>query len=188
MTRPVRGWIAGLMAAVVAITIPAGMAWACVGLALLTTTSPTVKPGGTATAIGRDFAPGSPVQIHLDSLTGPVLTTVPPLKGFAMTTRFKVPVSIPADITVGPHVLIATQDEHNMNTNVPARAVIYVGTAPSPPPAPSPRAATLSASSGPSVGVLALVALAVAAVALAVFGAVVAGASRRPRPEAVKGS
>lgn len=64
--------------AAVAVLEPAGLAWACVGLMSLTTDSSTVQPGGTVTVLGKEFAQDEPIEIHLDSPTGPVLATVPP--------------------------------------------------------------------------------------------------------------
>ena len=78
MTRPLRLWAIGLVsAAAIAIMLPVGFAWACVGLVSLSTNSPTVQAGGSLTVIGKEFAQKAPVLIHLDSMTGPVLVTLP---------------------------------------------------------------------------------------------------------------
>lgn len=55
MNRSHWRWVVGMVAAVV-VVVPAGLAWACVGLISLTTESSTVQPGGTVTVIGREFA------------------------------------------------------------------------------------------------------------------------------------
>lgn len=75
MTRPCRRLAIGIVAAV-AVVVPAGLAWACVAPVSLTTVNNTVQPGGTIRIVGRETAPGAPVEIHLDSVTGPLLATV----------------------------------------------------------------------------------------------------------------
>jgi hypothetical protein len=162
--------------------VPAAWAWACVGLVSLTTSPATVQPGGTVNVVGKEFAQGAPVLIHLDSSTGPVLATAPP-PTTTMTSVFTVPVTIPPDVPIGQHLLVATQDYHNMNAGAPARAIISVGTAPPPAPGPAPRPATVAADSGPSVGFLALVGAVVAAAGLVLFSFVLLATSRR-RPQA----
>ena len=62
--------------AALAVVLPAGLAWACVAPVSLTTSSPTVQPGGMVHVIGRETAPGAPIDIRLDSPDGPVLLTV----------------------------------------------------------------------------------------------------------------
>jgi hypothetical protein len=111
-----------------AVVVPAGLAWACVAVMSLTTVSNTVQPGGTVTIVGREFAQGAPVEIHLDSPGGPLLTTAPP-PPTTMTSRFTWDVPIPANTPYGQHLLFAVQNYHNMNAAVP-RSVIYVGTLP----------------------------------------------------------
>jgi hypothetical protein len=167
-----------------AILVPAAMAWACVGLVSLTANPNSgVQPGATLSVVGREFAAKAPVLIHLDSITGPVLATAPPPTS-TMTSQFKIQVTLPADISVGPHLLIATQDEHNMNGGNPARALIYVGTAA---PATSPaqaRPATLTSSSGLSLVALVVIGAGVAGVSLFLAGLVaLVVARRRPEPE-----
>lgn len=163
-----------------AIILPFGFAWACVGLVSLSTNSPTVSPGGSLTVIGKEFAQKAPVLIHLDSLTGPVLVTATGTPATStMTSKFEVAVTIPPDVSAGPHVLIATQDEHDMNGGNPARAVIYVGSAAPPPAAAAARPGALLADKGLGAATLALIGLAVAAVALVLAWLVFAGAARR---------
>ena len=168
MTRPRRLWAIGLAsAAAMAIILPVGFAWACVGLVSLTTSSPTVQAGGSLTVIGKEFAQKAPVLIHLDSMTGPVLVTATGTPATStMTSKFEVAVTIPSNVSAGPHLLIATQDEHDMNGGNPARAVIYVGTSAPAPAALASRSGTLVADRGLGVATLALIGLATAAVAL----------------------
>ncbi|MGH9131020.1 MAG: hypothetical protein ACRDWV_04965 [Acidimicrobiales bacterium] len=83
--------------------------------------------------LGKDFVPTAPVEIHLDSVTNKVIATVPSSaqQGHSsMTSTFAVPVSIPATTTAGSHILVATQNAHQMNGGNPARALIYVGANP----------------------------------------------------------
>jgi hypothetical protein len=172
------------MVVAVALLVPAAMAWACVGLVSLTATPNTVQPGGTISVVGKEFAAKAPVLIHLDTLDGPVLATAPAPKS-TMTSQFKIDVTIPSNISAGPHLLIATQEEHNMNGGNPARAQIYVGTS-APATAANASAArptTLLASSGPSVGTILIIAIGVAAVSLFLAGLAFLVIGRR-RPEA----
>jgi hypothetical protein len=149
----------------------------------LTTVSPTVQPGGTVTVIGREFAQGAPVEIHLDSPTGPLLTTAPP-PTTTMTSKFNWDVPIPANTPYGQHVLFAVQNYHNMNASVP-RSVIYVGVLPPPAASPAARPATLDVGSGPSGVSLVLLGLGVAAAGLILAGLWnLAAGGRRSEPEA----
>jgi hypothetical protein len=142
-----------------------------------------VQAGGTLTVIGKEFAQMAPVLIHLDSITGPVLVTAtgtPATSRFgAMTSKFEVAVTMPSSVSAGPHLLIATQDEHDMNGGNPARALIYVGTGAPAPAAPAARPGTLIANKGLGLGILTLIALAVAG-----LGLVLALVLIRRRPEA----
>jgi hypothetical protein len=172
-------------ATAIAIILPVGFAWACVGLVSLSTNSPTVQAGGSLTVIGKEFAQKAPVLIHLDSMTGPVLVTATGTPATStMTSKFEVAVTIPSNVSAGPHLLIATQDEHDMNGGNPARAVIYVGTSAPAPAALASRPGTLLADRGLGLATLALIGLATAAVAL-VLAWLVFGVVTRRRAEAV---
>ena len=179
--------VGGLIA--LAVIVPSGLAWACVAPVSLTTLSNQVQPGGTVKVVGREMAPGAPVQIRLDSINGPVLASTDGTQPGGMSARWDLDVPIPADIRPGPHVLYAVQNYRNMNSVIP-RATIYVSTAPPPAPAPPPRPAAVETGSGPSAVSLILIGLAVAAAALLVVGgfSVLAGSNRgpKPQPEATK--
>src|SRR5215212_10907968 len=95
VSRSCRRLTLGIMAAFAAL-IPASMAWACVAPVSLTTASPTVQPGGTVHIIGRETAPGAPIEIHLDSATGPLVTTVTGQPG-GMSSKWEWDVPIPAN-------------------------------------------------------------------------------------------
>ena len=164
---------ASVLCLVVAALVPALIVFACVSVAALTATPQSVQPGGTVTVKGGDYVPGFPVQVHLDTVTGPVLATVAsPTGPSAMRSAFTIDVTLPANIGSGQHVLIATQDAHNMSAGIPARAVIYV--AAGVPSAPhSTRSAAPVVETGPSIGALALIAVGAAAAGLLILGIVV---------------
>jgi hypothetical protein len=182
MSRSCRRFALGAVATLAAI-VPASLAWACVAPVSLTTASPTVQPGGTVHIIGRETAPGAPIEIRLNSVTGPLLTTVTGQPG-GMTSKWEADVPIPADIPYGKHFLYAVQNYRNMNAVVP-KAVIYVGTVPDPAPTPEARAGSLDVGSGPSAVSLILLGLAAAAGGLLLVGGLtVLAGSRRGEPQA----
>ncbi len=172
------------------LVVPASLAWACVAPVSLTTASPTVQPGGTITVIGRETAPGAPIELRMDSPDGPVLATVTGQPG-GMSAKWEYQLTIPPNTPYGKHVIYAVQNYRNMNATIP-RATIYVGTVPDPAPQPEPREANLDVGSGPSGTSLVLFGLAAAVGGLLFVGALSAlAASRggsRPQPAPVKGS
>lgn len=150
-----------------AVVVPASVAWACVGIVVFKTTeSARVEPGGTVEVFGGEFATDQPVDIHLDSVDGPVLATYPDPAPSAMTSRFTLEVPIPEDTSPGEHILVAMQEHYDHNGGIPARAAIYVDAPEPAPSAPAERPTSLIASSGPSPGSLVLIGLAAAVVAL----------------------
>jgi hypothetical protein len=165
----------------------AAAAWACVGVVSLTVSTNSVQPGGMLMVTGREFAAGgAPVVIHLDSVTGPVLATVPVPGQDTMTSKWTVSVTLPSDLTAGQHLLVATQDAHDMNSGAPARSVLYVGGAG---PAASPaanRPAALAVNQGPGLAGLVLLVVLVAGLSLAVVGvwSWLRSRSGSPRPAA----
>lgn len=164
-----RRWVFAVATAA-AVLVPAALAMACVGVAsLVVDSSPRVDPGGTVKLTARSFADGVPLDIRLNSLTGPVLLTVPgPDSTMNSSITFDVP--IPTDISDGPHVLLASQDHHDMNVGQPARALIHVNAAPPARPYPPERPEGLVATTGPTVPTLALIATAVAVGGLLLAG------------------
>jgi hypothetical protein len=179
----VRRRLAVATVAALAALVPAGLAWACVAPVSLTTASPTVQPGGTVHIIGRETAPGAPIEIHLDAVDGALLTTVTGQPG-GMTSKWESDVTIPATTPYGKHLLYAVQNYRNMNATIP-KAAIYVGTEPEPPAAPEARARSLDVGSGRSGLSLVLIGLGAAAGALLVAGGLSAmAASGRSKPEA----
>lgn len=170
-------------AAAAALGLPAIAAWACIGVVGFNASPTTVEPGGTVTLTGKDWVPKIPVLIHLDSLNGPVIFTVPTSQGTVMTSHFTVSMPLPSTVSRGQHLLIATQDAHSMNGGNPARALIYVGAAPAGDPAPAARPAAAVIDPGlSSVGTLALIAAAAAVFAFLVIGVLVRLASHPPGP------
>ena len=176
-TRLLTGIAAGVAAALL---VPAIVVYACVGVVGLSASPTSVQPGGTFVLHGTDFVVTVPVQIHLDTINGPVIATVTQYTGTGvMSSTFAQTVTLPSTVSSGQHVLIATQSQHTMNGGNPARAVIYVG---QPAPAasgPEARPAAVTIDSGPGWPVLALVALGSALVGFFVFS-VVALRARTP--------
>ena len=186
MKRSARRWTIGVALAGVGVLLPASVAWACLSLAGITTGGGSVPPGGTLTLTGIEFG-SNPVQVHLDSLDGPVLATATP---DAKSGNFTQAVTLPADVPAGQHVLMATEAAATANgknngaaTGVPARAVIQVGNTAAAAAAAPARPLALASDSGTGVATLALIALVVAAAGLFLAGAVSMAASRRRRPE-----
>jgi hypothetical protein len=179
----------GLLAALAVLT-PVSMAWACVAPVSLTTVSPTVQPGGTVRVIGRETAPGAPIEIRLNSATGPVLATVTGQPG-GMSSKWEWDVTIPANTPYGKHYLYAVQNYRNMNAVVP-KTLIYVGTVPDPAPEAEVRPVSMEVGSGPSATSLVLLGLAAAVAGLLLVGGLtaLAGSKRDDgrQPERVKSS
>ncbi|HEX3622840.1 MAG TPA: hypothetical protein VHT97_11035 [Acidimicrobiales bacterium] len=178
MIRTRRRFALGVLAAA-AIVVPAGLAWACVAPVSLTVNNPTVQPGGTVTVLFREFAQGAPIEVHLDSPTGPLLGTAA-APTTTMTSSSTLDVTIPSNTTFGTHVLVSVQNYHNMNSGNIARATIYVGTLPPPTVAPAARLTHAEVSSGPSGASLALIGLGVGAglLLLAAVWSLAAGGGR----------
>ena len=174
-----------------AVVLGAATAWACVPFAGLRATPTEVEPGQAITLIGSQFRLQTPVVIRLDTLDGPELAR------FMVTSEkgpfFRESVVIPADVSPGHHVLVATQETPDWAGppwGVPARTVITVGgPAPPPPvPQPPPRTADLTQESVSATS-FALVAVGVAVVAVLGFGAAALLISRRaekPTPLTVR--
>lgn len=145
--------------------------------------------------MGIEFG-NNPVQIHLDGLNGQVVATAVP---YSNSGNFTQAVTLPASVTPGRHVLVATEaaatpDGKNdgSSTGTPARTVIDVG-GPGGATSPSPAASGLPtvnipSGSGTSVGTLALIGLAAAGGSLFLAGGLALATSRRRRhePETVK--
>lgn len=177
-----------MVAAAVAILVPAGLAWGCVALVAFNTTgSNIVEPGGTVQVFGGAFANEQPVQIHLDSPDGPVLATHESPEPSTMTSRFTVDVPIPADVAPGPHFLVATQEHYDMNVGIPARAAIYVNSSPPAELTPVERSTSLAVSSGPSATRYILIGLGVALAGVLVAGLASMIVSRRSSPGRAEG-
>ena len=175
------------MGAIAAAMVPAAIAYACIGVVGLSTSPSVVQPGGTVTVTGKDFVNDKPVVLHLDSADGPVIYTVPNSIGDVMTSNFSVTFQLPSSVSTGAHVLVATQDEHDMNGGNPARAALYVGITPGN-TNPAARPATAIIDNGPGIGGLTLIALAAMAFALVLFIVFAALAGRRQLPSGTAGA
>ncbi|MBW3547470.1 MAG: hypothetical protein KY452_04940, partial [Actinobacteria bacterium] len=122
-----------------------------------------------------------------DSPDGPVLATFPDPQPSSMTSRFTLDVPIPEDISTGEHLLVATQEHHDHNGGIPARAAIYVNAAEASLPTTEERPTSVVASSGPGVASLVLIGLGATAVALLLAAAASAVAARGSSPAPAEG-
>ena len=189
MGRSCRRLTLGVVAAL-SVLVPASIVWACVAPVSLTTASPTVQPGGTVKVIGRETAPGAPIEIRFNSATGPVLANVTGQAG-GMSAKWEWDVTIPPNTPYGKYYLYAVQNVRGMNAVIP-KTMIYVGTVPDPAPESELRAASMDVGSGPSAVSLVLLGLAAAAAGLLLVGGLTALAGSKrdegPQPERVKSS
>ncbi len=118
------GFIFGAAAPLV---ILVSSAWACGTLATLKAAPSTATPGQTVQATGAQYTSDptfTPVQIRLDSRTGPVLKEVTPVG-----SRFSTTFQVPATAAAGDHLLIATQNRISdgaPKTGTPGRTVMRV--------------------------------------------------------------
>jgi hypothetical protein len=187
MKRSFRRLTIGVGIAGVGLLLNASAAWACLSVAGITASPTAVQPGGSVTVNGIGFEFGTnPIVIHLDTLDGNVL-------GTATLDRigdFSQAVTLPAGVSNGPHILIATQaaatpdgKNNGSNTGVPARAVIQVGNAVAPTASPA-RPVAVIANSGIGIGTLIVISIVVAAVGLILAGSWSLVASRRWRRKA----
>ncbi len=160
--------------------------------AQLQATPTSVNPGEEITVFGpAGYGATNPVEIRLDSETGPVLGSFKPNPGrFAQWGPGTI--VIPADTRPGPHVLWATQDLPDSDSHIrgiPARALIEVL---GPASQPLVGAVTAADSAGPARpetlvttedtagwGAVLLVGLGAAGLAMLAAGAVAVTVSRR---------
>lgn len=122
-----------------------GLAYACTGLATVSSNPGSGAPGTAVTVSGKGFTPHdpsdartAPAEIRLDSQSGPVLATVSPAGG-AAGGSFSTQITVP-QVTAGDHVLMATQvgADGRPSYGTPARQVFTVTEAPAPAPAAVP--------------------------------------------------
>ncbi len=121
-----------------------GLAYACTGLATVSSNPGSGAPGDTVTVSGKGFTPHdpsdtrtSPAEIRLDSQSGPALATADPAGG-AAGGSFSVQITVP-QVPAGDHVLMVTQvgTDGRPSYGSPARTVFTVTAAPAPAPAPA---------------------------------------------------
>ena len=102
----------------------ASAAYACQSTVTLYANPSTVIQGGSTTVTGNKYNASLPIDIRLDTRTGPVLktTTAAALSGAGVS------VTIPATTKVGYHILIATQYNNSgvPCTGCPGRTTIKV--------------------------------------------------------------
>jgi hypothetical protein len=188
-----RKLIFGLSAVGAALVVGSSAAWACTNLATLNLSSASGTPGSAVTITGSSFAAPSsggigasaatPVQLHWNSVTGNVLTTVVPDQVGNISATVKVPQAQPGYYTiVGTQITKSGTNEYG----TPARAsfqVISPGQRPTA-VANAFQPASFGSSSPSSTGVIALtVALGVAGLAL--FGAAAGAFARQTRRQRV---
>lgn len=101
----------------------ASLAWACSPMIPLRVGAPTVAAGSAVTVSGQ-FEKG-PVEIHLDTMTGPLLGTAPG------GSQFGVGVVVPRSTTAGTHVVLAQAMPAGVPFGEPGRVSFNV-TAPKP--------------------------------------------------------
>ncbi len=186
----IRRLVVGIGAVGASLVIGSSAAWACTNLATMNLSNAAGTSGQSITVTGSSFHAASasspanvPVQLHWNSVTGPVLATAIPDQTGNISASVTIPQAAP-----GYYVMIATQqatpgvDEYG----TPARAAFQVIT-PGQRPAVTPNAgqsAGVATTSTSSTGVIALtVALGVAGLAL--FGAGATSFARQARRRAV---
>lgn len=122
-----------------------GLAYACTGLATVSSNPGSGAPGDTVTVSGKGFTPHdpsdtrtSPAEIRLDSQSGPVLATANPAGG-AAGGSFSAQITVP-QVAAGDHVLMVTQvgTDGRPSYGTPARQVFTVTASPAPAPAAVP--------------------------------------------------
>ena len=122
-----------------------GLAYACTGLATVSSNPGSGAPGDAVTVSGKGFTPHdpsdtrtSPAEIRLDSQSGPVLATANPAGGSAGGS-FSAQITVP-QVAAGDHVLMVTQvgTDGRPSYGTPARQVFTVTEAPAPAPAAVP--------------------------------------------------
>jgi len=152
-----RAWAVLTMGLLIVPMSAASLAYACTGLATISSSPGSAVAGETVTINARGFAPhdpsdsrtGSPAEIRMDSMDGPVIGTASPSAsgtGGSFSVQIKVP-----QVEPGEHVLIATQNRNDGRPSygTPARTVFTVNPTPAPAaagvqaaaPAPAPQAA-----------------------------------------------
>lgn len=171
----------GVVGSVVALATVAlaAVAYACTNLASLNLSDPGGVPGTQVTVTGSSFEPAasgatSPVVLHLNDVSGPVLATAVPDGAGNITTMF----TVPEDVQPGYQVIVATQADPEGGGaafGTPARATFQVispegGAAAEPPAAQNAGAAVTPSPSNVSPGLLALT-IGLGAAGVLLFGA-----------------
>jgi len=128
----------------------ASLAYACTGLATVTTSPGAGVAGSTVTVNAKGFAPhdgadarAALAEIRMDSMTGPVIGTGSPS---GSNGSFAAQITVPG-VDPGEHVLIVTQNDANGTPayGTPARTVFTVD--------PTPAAAPAAVASAPAAAV-----------------------------------
>lgn len=137
-----RGWVLLAMGVFVVPMSVASLAYACTGLATISTSPGSGVAGSAVTVNAKGFAAHdpsdvrtSPAEIRMDSMTGPVIGTASP-SASRTGGSFSVQITVP-NVDPGEHVLIATQNgtDGRPSYGTPARTVFKVDPTPAPPAA-----------------------------------------------------
>ncbi|MGH9189990.1 MAG: hypothetical protein ACRD0Q_08170 [Acidimicrobiales bacterium] len=97
----------GALAGGVVMVLTASLAWACTGLASLSSSASSTSPGQRMEIAGQGYAKnGGSVSVRFDSGWGDVLATARPDRN----GKFRASVAVP-DMTPGDHVLLAIQSD-----------------------------------------------------------------------------
>lgn len=131
----------------------ASLAWACTGLASLSSSAASTSPGQRMEIAGQGYAKnGGNVSVRFDSGWGDVLATARSDRN----GKFRASVDVP-ELTPGDHVLLAIQSDAAGGAivatgSLPLNVVAGPSAAVSPVPAPSRSAAPGSAHRAPAPG------------------------------------
>lgn len=140
-----RVWVVVGMGLLSVPLVTVGLAYACTGLATVSSNPGSGAPGSTVTVNGKGFIAHdpsdvrtSPAEIRLGSMDGPVLATASPAGGSAGGS-FSVEMTVP-QVSPGQHVLVVTQRgaDGRPAYGTPARQAFAVIAPPPPAPAPAP--------------------------------------------------
>lgn len=133
------------------------VAFACTPLPNVTTSSDEVVAGGHVELTGFMWVTGVPVQVHWDTLSGPVVGQgIPAAQGYLGP----VTVNVPANAEPGYHILIATDSLGSSYTSrVPVQVLSTDASGPRAPQAVLATGGTVSTPVGANAGVIALLAV-----------------------------
>jgi len=90
----------------------AGLAWACTGALQIATVTPQAGPGGSDVIVTGYAASVSPVEVHWNDITGPVLAVGTPARAQnSKSPYFSIPFTIPAGTAPDVYYLVVAQKD-----------------------------------------------------------------------------